>query len=230
MSATVQAAVAAVIADLPAIGKGDRSNEGYSYRGIEAVTKEVQPLLAKHGVVIAPRSTITDVRPSPAMKDGWTDVFMQVEWLITGPDGSTITAQTTGIGRDRADKGANKAQTQAYKYLLLHLLCIADAKDDSDSHSYEDGRAEEMPKARRQKPTQAGPALPAATDTQYIAITSLIDDLTDKEKSALMAWWTDQGHGSLKAKNLSAASADAVLVELERILTARQQPTEAAAS
>ena len=145
MTTSVQAAVAAVIADMPNIGKGDKSPEGYQYRGIEAVTKHVQPLFAKHGVVIAPRATITDVRPSPAMKDGWQDVYMQVEWTITGPDGSTITAQTTGIGRDRADKGANKAQTQAFKYLLLHLLCIADGKDDADSHSYEDERQAGVP-------------------------------------------------------------------------------------
>lgn len=138
----VHGAIAAVIAELPNIGKADRSPEGYSYRGIEAVTKHVQPLFAKYGVVVAPRARITDVRPSPAMKDGWTDTFMEVAWTITGSDGSVIEAQTTGIGRDRADKGANKAQTQAFKYLLLHLLCIADGKDDSDSQTYEHDRAE----------------------------------------------------------------------------------------
>jgi hypothetical protein len=139
---SVQHAIAQVMAELPNIGKGDKSPEGYAYRGIEAITKHVQPLFAKYGVVIAPRSTITDVRPSPAMKDGWQDVYVQVEWDIIGPDGTTITAQTTGIGRDRSDKGANKGQTQAYKYLLLHLLCIADGKDDSDGVSYEHDRHE----------------------------------------------------------------------------------------
>jgi hypothetical protein len=153
---TVQGAVAAVMDDLPNIGKADRSPEGYSYRGIEAVTKHVQPLFAKHGVVIAPKATITDVRPSPAMKDGWTDVYMQVEWTITGPDGSTITAQTTGIGRDRADKGANKAQTQAFKYLLLHMLCIADGKDDADSHTYDDDRQEDVVVCSRCQEAVAG--------------------------------------------------------------------------
>lgn len=139
---TVQEAVAKVMAEIPNIGKGQKSPEGYSYRGIETVTKHAQPLFAKYGVVIAPRARITDVRPSPAMKDGWTDTYMEVGWTITGPDGSHIEAQTTGIGRDRSDKGANKAQTQAYKYLLLHLLCIADGKDDTDGQTYEHDRAE----------------------------------------------------------------------------------------
>lgn len=137
---SVTAALASVMAMLPAIGKDNKSPQGYSYRGIEAITKQLQPLLAAHGVVISPRSTITDVRPSPAMKEGWQDVYMTVEWTITGPDASTLIAQTTGVGRDNSDKGANKAQTQAYKYLLLHLLCIADAKDDADGQTYEHDR------------------------------------------------------------------------------------------
>ena len=139
---TVQAALAAVMAEMPSIGKNDKSPEGYAYRGIEAVTKHVQPLFAKYGVVMVPQAEITDIRPSPAMKEGWTDVFMRVAWTITGPDGSQLKAQTIGIGRDRADKGANKAMTQAFKYLLLDVLCIADSKDDSDSHNYDQGRAE----------------------------------------------------------------------------------------
>ena len=138
---SVTAALSLVMADLPGISKGDKSPEGYSYRGIEAITKQLQPLLAKHGVVFTPKARITDVRPSPAMKDGWQDVYMEVDWTIAGPDGSTLEARTTGIGRDRSDKGANKAQTQAFKYLLLHLLCIADVADDADGQTYEHDRA-----------------------------------------------------------------------------------------
>lgn len=145
MTATVHAAIAAITAELPAIGKDSNAPQamgGYPFRGLEAITRHAQPLLAKHGLVIAPRSTITNVVPSPAMKEGWQDIYLQVEWLITGPDGSTITAQTNGIGRDNSDKGANKAQSQAFKYLLLQLFCIADAKDDADNQTYEHDRVE----------------------------------------------------------------------------------------
>lgn len=178
-SLTVHEAIARVMAELPNIGKGDKSPEGYSYRGIEAVTKHAQPLFAKHGVVIAPRATITDVRPSPAMKDGWQDVYMVVEWTITGPDGSTLHAQTTGIGRDRSDKGANKAQTQAYKYLLLHLLCIADGKDDSDGTTYEHDRQEAAPE---------DPAIPGLRS----ALLDSIAALDDQAKAALKAWMASE--------------------------------------
>jgi len=139
MPSVVQA-IAAVMADLPAIGKGDKSPEGYSYRGIEAITKHLQPLLAKHGVVIVPSATLGSVQQSPEMKPGWQDVYLNVAWKIYGPDGEFIEAHTCGIGRDRADKGVNKAQTQAYKYLLLHMLSIADKADDTDGSTYDDHR------------------------------------------------------------------------------------------
>jgi hypothetical protein len=146
MTGTVHQALAAVMAELPNIGKADKSPEGYAYRGIEAVTRHLQPLLARHGVVIVPDANIIATVPSPAMKDGWQDVIMHVDWTIIGPDGSTVKASTNGVGRDRSDKGANKAQTQAFKYLVLHLFCIADGKDDSDQQSYDqDRRPESMP-------------------------------------------------------------------------------------
>ena len=139
----VVSALTQVVNELPAIGKGDKSPQGYSFRGIEAITRHLQPLLAKHGVVIVPNATITNVVPSPGMKDSWQDIYMTVQWTIYGPDGGFLQACTTGVGRDNSDKGANKAQTQAYKYLLLHLLCIADAKDDADQATYSHGYQDE---------------------------------------------------------------------------------------
>jgi hypothetical protein len=134
-------ALQAVMQDLPAIPKGDRAADasgGYSYRGIEAMTTVIQPLLAKHGVIIVPKAQVLQIVPSPAMKEGWQDTYLDVEWKIYGPNGSEISARTQGVGRDKSDKGANKAQTQAFKYLLLDLFCISDSKDDPDGADYEE--------------------------------------------------------------------------------------------
>lgn len=142
MTTTVVQAITAIMGELPSIGKADRSPEGYQYRGIEAITSRLQPLMAKHGVIIVPAARVVEVVPSPAMRDGWQDVHMRVDWLIYGPAGDSIAASTCGIGRDRADKGANKAHTQALKYLLLSLFAIADRNDDPDAH---DTRASDEP-------------------------------------------------------------------------------------
>lgn len=194
---TVHAAVAAVMAELPAIGKGNKSPEGYTYRGIEAITKHLQPLLAKHGVVIVPKAKVLDTVPSPAMKDGWQDVTMRVQWRIYGPDGSYFEAVTHGIGRDRSDKGSNKAQTQAYKYLLLHLFCIADAKDDPDSHKYESGRAPEVVK------------MPAA------AAKSRLLELTGGDKEAAHMAWNKAGLAD--RRQVTEAEVEAAVSELRQL-------------
>lgn len=163
-------ALAAVMAELPAISKDDKSPEGYSYRGIEAITKHLQPLLAKHSVVIVPSATLQNVVPSPAMKDGWQDVYLNVSWRIYGPRGDHLEAHTCGIGRDRADKGVNKAQTQAYKYLLLHLLSIADKADDSDGHTYEAERRELSPAEALFERVRATKGTPMADTLKALAL------------------------------------------------------------
>jgi hypothetical protein len=131
----VQVALARIMGELPAIGKDDKAPAnmgGYAYRGIELITRHLQPLLAKHGVVIIPEVIERHTEHAPDARPAWQDTYLVVRWHIVGPDGSTLVACTHGVGRDHTDKGTNKAQTQAYKYLLMHLFCIADAKDDVD--------------------------------------------------------------------------------------------------
>lgn len=153
---TVWQSITAIMAEMPAIDKGGTAaaaQGGYAYRGIEQITSVLQPLLAKHGVFIAPSARLLWVNASPGMKtDNWTDTALEVHWTICGADGSTIEAQTIGIGRDNADKGANKAMSQAFKYLLLDLFCIADTKDDADGVDY----SAHVETERRQPPKTAG--------------------------------------------------------------------------
>jgi hypothetical protein len=154
---TVHEALAAVAAAMPAIGKDRKSPEGYNYRGIEDVTASAGPLLARHGVVIVPSLDTYEVVPTPAGKDGWTDVRATFNWFVYGPDGSSIEARTMGIGRDRSDKGSNKAQTQAYKYLLFSLLSVADSKDDAEHNPDDSLRG--APPARRDPVAEAMTAI-----------------------------------------------------------------------
>ncbi len=133
-------AIRKIMDEMGAIPKGSTSPASagnYQYRGVEAITARLQPLMAKHGVVIVPISRVLDVYPSPSMPQGWLDTSLVVTWRIIGPDGGWMLARTTGFGRDKSDKGSNKAQTQAFKYLLLQLFCISDGEADSDGMAYE---------------------------------------------------------------------------------------------
>lgn len=128
-------AIAAVMADLPAIGKeGRNKDQGYSFRGIEHITAAAQKLCAKHQVVFVPLVTEWAEKDLTINNKPWTDQRLMVTYRVYGPGGRDdfIEAHTVGIGRDNSDKGTNKALAQAFKYALLQVLCIADPKDDAD--------------------------------------------------------------------------------------------------
>lgn len=136
---SVHAAIAEVMRRLPGIPKGDQAPGnmgGFKYRGIESMTLVLQPVLADVGLVIVPQARSVTVTHSPGQKEAWQDVTIRFDWLLVGPDGTELTATTYGIGRDHTDKGANKAQTQAFKYLLMHLFCVSDDTADGDGHDY----------------------------------------------------------------------------------------------
>lgn len=130
-------ALAEVIDGLPAIGKDGRASQqqgGYAYRDIEAITSHAAPLFAKHGIVFVPQVLDVQIREITVNDKPWTDTILTVRYRICGPGGPDdfVEATVVGIGRDNADKGANKALTQAFKYALIQVLCIADEKDDAD--------------------------------------------------------------------------------------------------
>jgi len=202
-------ALCEVMAALPNIGKDDKSPEGYNYRGIEAITRHVQPLFAKHKVLTLPAAEVLGTVPSPAMKDGWQDVIMRVEWTLVHADGSSLTAVTNGIGRDRTDKGANKAQQQAYKYLLLHVLCIADGKDDADGLTYEQDRQLD--------------AL-ASTVEQVAEFHETLNRLGDVQKAALKAWFAK--NRIPKVEKATAEQAARAITQAHELLSSSPSPVE----
>jgi hypothetical protein len=135
-------ALARVSRDLPGIGRDQRAPDehgGYAYRGIDQITSHVAPLLARHGVVFIPQVQVIETRERTVHETVWTDTTLTVRYRICGPGGTgdSVEAVVVGIGRDNADKGANKALTQAYKYALIQTLCIADSREDADGQTWQ---------------------------------------------------------------------------------------------
>lgn len=150
-------ALARVMAELPGIEKltplqraargmiaaPEQGAPKYAYRGIDQLAGAAQPLLSKYGVVIVPLETkhemLEFLRKTANGESVWSDWRATVRWAIYGPGGveDVITAETVGNGHDNSDKGANKAQTGAFKNLLLRLLCIGDPADDPDMERHD---------------------------------------------------------------------------------------------
>ena len=197
---SVTEALAKVIAELPGIGKDQQAaaqQGGYAYRGIEAITREVQPLFAKHGVVVAPHVHSYEVDHIEVNGKPWTDTRLLVSYTVYGPGGLDDKIEAgpiLAIGRDNSDKGANKCMTQAFKYLLLQLLCVSDSKDDGDQQSVS---ADSRPARTAQPP----PIPPGMVDPGTAKQRLLFAYGGDKE--AAKTAWGARGHALISEDELA---------------------------
>ncbi len=204
LSKNVIEALAAVRRDLPGIGKTEQASAqqgGYSYRGIEAVTAAAGPLFGRHGVVWVPEVLEERVEQITLAGKPWTDTRMKIQYRVYGPGGlddCLIVGPLVTIGRDNADKGANKCMTQAYKQALLQVLCIGDSKDDTDGTTHEaDARLTPAPQV------YAGADEAKAKELGWESLAQLIEahekfkhdtaDLTDQERADAKAFKEAQG-------------------------------------
>lgn len=144
---TVHEALAAVMGDVQAVRKGDRnSQQGYVFRGIDAVVNAVGPALRKHGVIVTPFKVdahYRDVTTSTGKPSRECTVL--ATYRIYGPAGDFIEAMAPGESMDFGDKGAPKAMSVAMRILLLQALCIPTDDPDPDSQSYERAARDDAP-------------------------------------------------------------------------------------
>jgi hypothetical protein len=207
---TVVECLANVMGELPAIGKDHHASQaqgGYAYRGIEAITKSAAPLFAKYGIVFVPQVLSCEIREITVNGKPWTDTILTVRYRICGPGGDYLEATVVGIGRDNADKGANKALTQAFKYALIQTLCIADAKDDNDG--VHDVRDADLP-----------PAEPMASKHDVDLFRACVEELPDEQRIPFLQWKEDQGF----SWPWTQRALDAMEAELERIVGTEVPP------
>lgn len=165
---TVVAAVAAVAADLGAIGK-ESQGHGYQYRGIDDILNALSPLLAKHGVVIVPKPVHAETVPAPGRKEGWTATRVQYEFEVFGPDGSSFVGGAAADGLSNQGTGPGIAASYAYKTFAIQLFCIP---------TYETPEAENVPPVEY------------VTAKQANELTALFDQIDDEQarKVAKVDW------------------------------------------
>lgn len=139
---TVYQRVGAIVAEMPAIGKGQRNEQqGFMYRGHDDVMNALNPLLSKYGVFFTPRvvERVTDQRTTSR---GGTmyEVNLHVEYTFYGPNGDSFTASAWGEGTDSGDKSTNKAMTMALKNVLAQTFAVSTEEQsrlDTDQHTDE---------------------------------------------------------------------------------------------
>lgn len=143
---TVHEALAAVMADVQAVRKGDRNQQqGYSFRGIDAVVNAVGPVLRKHKVTVSPRVDSYEYGTVEVGKNRTPmgHVRVIVTYTFHGPEGDSLPAQAPGEAMDSGDKATPKAMSVAYRTALLQALALPTDEPDPDGSSYERSPARE---------------------------------------------------------------------------------------
>lgn len=214
-----------VMADMEALGKDRRNTQqGYNFRGIDDVYNMVQPIMAKHGLVM--RSEILEDRSEErTSKGGGALIYriMKIRYFVMAEDGSEISTVVIGEGMDSGDKAANKAMSVAQKYAILQMFMIPteDPKDpENDDHKPE-------PKGKKDKPKDAPkPAADPtpATDEQMKEILSLvvgyqkITGRTDEEMGGAIKARIKKAHGVElgEVKDMTSDMAKTVIASLRK--------------
>jgi hypothetical protein len=135
----IHQALADVMEDVRVVHKGERnSQQGYIFRGIDAVINAVGPVLRKHGVVPMPMleaATYRDVQTNTGKPS--REVTVKVRYRFYGPAGDFLDAIVPGESMDFGDKGTAKAMSVAMRIALLQALALPTDDPDPDTQSYE---------------------------------------------------------------------------------------------
>lgn len=140
----VYKAINAVQEELAQIGISKSSKnqqQGFMFRGIDAVYNTISPLLAKHKLLILPRCLTRESAERVTAKGGALFyVTVQAEFdFVSAIDGSKHTVSMFGEAMDSGDKATNKAMSIAYKYAAFQAFCIPteDTAHDPDAETHQ---------------------------------------------------------------------------------------------
>ena len=132
--------IAAVMGEIGAVGKTSKNQQqGFMYRGIDAVMNALQPALIKYGVFVVPE-ILEQTREERVNKNGTTLIYSicKIKYSFYAEDGSSISAVVIGEGMDSGDKATNKAMSIAFKYACFQVFCIpTEEMVDPDAECHE---------------------------------------------------------------------------------------------
>ena len=197
-----------VMRDVQAIRKDSRNaQQGFNFRGIDAVMNAVGPALRDHGVTIIPNSVEAKHRDFTTAKGTvMHEAIVTVGYSVIGPDGQGFTGQSVGDAADAGDKATSKAMSVAYRTFLLQALTIPTDEPDPDETITDRGTpdpyAEQGWDSAEQREAQFG-ALAARAK-------ALSDD--NPAKDSLRSWLKSNG---INPKTLTSDQANSWLASLE---------------
>ena len=140
--------IAAVISDVGAVGKTSKNQQqGFMYRGVDAVMNALNPALSKNKVFVVPKVLEFKREERTSARGGaMFSTLATVEYTFYAEDGTNVTAVVVGEAVDSGDKSFSKALSIAYKYACFQVFCLPTEEmvdPDSESHEIAPKSAEE---------------------------------------------------------------------------------------
>lgn len=128
------------MADIGAIEKKDKNpQQGWKYRGIDAVYNALNPVMAKYGLFVLPE-ILKQEREERKNAKGNAIIYtiLTIRYTMYAPDGSSVSCVVVGEAMDTGDKSANKAMSAALKYAMFQLFMIpTEELQDPDAEVHE---------------------------------------------------------------------------------------------
>ncbi len=132
--------ITAVMSEIGAIGKNDKNQQqGFKYRGIDAVMNALAPALQKYKLFVVPE-VLDQTREERTTTKGGLLIYSicKIQYTFYAEDGSNISAVVVGEGMDSGDKATNKAMSVAFKYACFQVFCIpTEEMIDPDAECHE---------------------------------------------------------------------------------------------
>jgi len=182
--------LAAIMASAKAIGKDSKNKQqGFNFRGIDAVMNHLHPVFAKHGVFIMPE-VLADATEERQTKAGGNLIYrvLRIKFNFVAEDGSSVASVVVGEGMDTGDKAANKAMAVGLKYALTQMLLLPYDEVDPDA-TVQPASAPVSRAAKRA--TAEAPAVNNVTGENTIV--GYVDGVSTKTGTSKRGDWTRYG-------------------------------------
>lgn len=136
---TVHEAWNKVMRDVQHVSKDSRnSQQGFNFRGIDAVMNAVGPVLREHGVIVVPDVYDIDSERYTTKSGGqMVSRVVKMQYTVYGPAGDNFSGVVYGEAADSGDKGTTKAESVALRTFLLQALMLPTDEPDPDASSHE---------------------------------------------------------------------------------------------
>lgn len=132
--------ITAVMNEIGAVGKNSKNQQqGFMFRGIDAVMNALNPAMKKYGLFVVPE-ILEQSREERTTSKGGLLIYSicRIKYTFYAQDGSSISAVVIGEGMDSGDKATNKAMSIAFKYACFQVFCIpTEEMVDPDSEVHE---------------------------------------------------------------------------------------------